>query len=87
MSDPHADAAEFLIFHDVHFVPQIIGMIEITIIDDDIVEFLEIFSVTLLSVTGARLGEDVQVTVAIPPNDSPVGLFGFEEKHVSMKGL
>ncbi|KAJ6669788.1 hypothetical protein lerEdw1_000337 [Lerista edwardsae] len=65
---------------------QAVGMIEITIIDDDIVEFLEIFSVTLLRVTGgARLDEDVQVTVAIPPNDSPVGVFGFEEKHVTLK--
>lgn len=59
-------------------------MIEITIIDDDLVEFLEMFTVTLVRVTGgARLGEDVQVTVTIPPNDSPVGVFGFEEKHVS----
>ncbi|XP_062985697.1 adhesion G-protein coupled receptor V1 [Elgaria multicarinata webbii] len=65
---------------------QVAGVIEITIIDDEIVEFSEMFSVTLLRVTGgARLGEDVQVTVAILPNDSPVGLFGFEEKHVSVK--
>uniref|UniRef100_G1KP04 Adhesion G-protein coupled receptor V1 n=1 Tax=Anolis carolinensis TaxID=28377 RepID=G1KP04_ANOCA len=65
---------------------QVTGVIEITITDDDTVEFLEMFSVTLLKVTGdARLGEDVQVIVAIPPNDSPVGLFGFEEKHVTVK--
>ncbi|KAH0628079.1 hypothetical protein JD844_008789 [Phrynosoma platyrhinos] len=65
---------------------QMTGVIEITIIDDDIVEFLEMFSVTLLRVTGgARLGEDVQVVVAILPNDSPIGLFGFEEKHVTVK--
>ncbi|XP_061478182.1 adhesion G-protein coupled receptor V1 isoform X3 [Rhineura floridana] len=62
------------------------GFIEISILDDDIVEFVEMFTVTLLRVTGgARLGEDVQVTVTIPPNDSPVGVFGFEEKHVMVK--
>lgn len=33
---------------------------------------------------GARLGDDILVTVAIPPNDSPVGVFGFEEKSVSL---
>lgn len=59
-------------------------MIEITIIDDDEVEFLEMFTVTLLRVTGdARLGDDVQVMVTIAPNDSPAGVFSFEEKHVS----
>uniref|UniRef100_A0ABM5FTD0 Adhesion G-protein coupled receptor V1 isoform X1 n=1 Tax=Pogona vitticeps TaxID=103695 RepID=A0ABM5FTD0_9SAUR len=62
------------------------GVMEITIIDDDIVEFLEMFNVTLLRVTGgARLGEDVQVTITVPPNDSPVGVFGFEEKEVRVK--
>ncbi|KAL8203636.1 UNVERIFIED_CONTAM: hypothetical protein K2H54_058534, partial [Gekko kuhli] len=62
------------------------GMIEITIIDDDIVEFIEMFSVTLLGVTGgARLGDDVLVAVTIPPNDSPVGVFGFKEKFVTVK--
>lgn len=87
MSDHHADHNDsFLVFHRVCFF-QAVGMIEITIIDDDIVEFLEIFCVTLVRVTGgARLDKDVQVTVAIPPNDSPVGVFGFEEKHVSMRG-
>ncbi|XP_060617754.2 adhesion G-protein coupled receptor V1 isoform X2 [Anolis sagrei] len=65
---------------------QVTGVIEITITDDDTVEFLEMFSVTLLKVTGdARLGEDIQVIVTIPPNDSPVGLFGFEEKYVTVK--
>uniref|UniRef100_A0A8C7EBG5 Adhesion G-protein coupled receptor V1 n=1 Tax=Nothoprocta perdicaria TaxID=30464 RepID=A0A8C7EBG5_NOTPE len=59
--------------------------IEITIIDDNEVEFLEIFKVSLMRVTGGgRLGNDTLVTVAIPPNDSPVGVFGFEEKIVSM---
>ncbi|XP_054843539.1 adhesion G-protein coupled receptor V1 [Eublepharis macularius] len=62
------------------------GVIEITIIDDDIVEFLEMFSVTLLGVTGgARLGDDVLVAVTIPPNDSPVGVFGFKETFVTVK--
>nr|XP_056705119.1 adhesion G-protein coupled receptor V1 [Euleptes europaea] len=65
---------------------QEMGMIELTIIDDDVVEFLEMFSVTLLGVAGgARLGDDVLVTVTIPPNDSPVGVFGFKEKFVTVK--
>ncbi|NWY04075.1 GPR98 protein, partial [Nothoprocta ornata] len=60
--------------------------IEITIIDDNEVEFLEIFKVSLMRVTGGgRLGNDTLVTVAIPPNDSPVGVFGFEEKIVTVK--
>lgn len=63
-------------------------MIEITIIDDDIVEFIEMFSVTLREVIGgARLGDDVLVSVTIPPNDSPVGVFGFKEKFVSMSSV
>ncbi|ETE65236.1 G-protein coupled receptor 98, partial [Ophiophagus hannah] len=65
---------------------QVTGVIEITIIDDDEVEFLEMFTVTLLRVTGdARLGDDVQVMVTIAPNDSPAGVFSFEEKHVTVK--
>lgn len=45
---------------------------------------METFSIGLTSVTGGgRLGDDVVVTVAIPPNDSPFGMFGFEEKTVS----
>lgn len=64
---------------------QATGEIEITIIDDSEVEFLEIFKIALVKVTGgARLGEDTLVTVAVPPNDSPVGAFGFEEKNVSL---
>ncbi|NWI09710.1 GPR98 protein, partial [Crypturellus soui] len=60
--------------------------IEITIIDDSEVEFLEIFKVSLMRVTdGGRLGNDTLVTVAIPPNDSPIGVFGFEEKTVTVK--
>ncbi|XP_064499040.1 adhesion G-protein coupled receptor V1 isoform X4 [Pseudopipra pipra] len=65
---------------------QATGEIEITIIDDSEVEFLEIFRIALVRVTGgARLGNDTLVTVAIPPNDSPVGVFGFEEKNVTVK--
>ncbi|XP_054253432.1 adhesion G-protein coupled receptor V1 [Indicator indicator] len=65
---------------------QATGEIEITIIDDSEVEFLEIFKIALVRVTGgARLGDDVVVTVTIPPNDSPVGVFGFEEKNVTVK--
>uniref|UniRef100_A0A8C5REZ8 Adhesion G protein-coupled receptor V1 n=1 Tax=Laticauda laticaudata TaxID=8630 RepID=A0A8C5REZ8_LATLA len=62
---------------------QVTGVIEITIIDDEEVEFLEMFTITLLRVTGdARLGDDVQMMVTIAPNDSPAGVFSFEEKHV-----
>ncbi|KAK1176563.1 adhesion G-protein coupled receptor V1-like [Acipenser oxyrinchus oxyrinchus] len=62
------------------------GVIEITIIDDSIVEFLESFSVSLTRVTGgARLGNDTTVIVNIPPNDSPVGLFSFEQKTVTVR--
>ncbi|NXG74231.1 GPR98 protein, partial [Baryphthengus martii] len=65
---------------------QATGEIEITIIDDSEVEFLEIFKIALVRVTGgARLGDETLVTVAIPPNDSPVGVFGFEEKNVTVK--
>ncbi|XP_066038594.1 adhesion G-protein coupled receptor V1 [Chamaea fasciata] len=65
---------------------QATGEIEITIIDDSEAEFLEIFKIALVRVTGgARLGNDTLVTVAIPPNDSPVGVFGFEEKKVTVK--
>ncbi|XP_069736689.1 adhesion G-protein coupled receptor V1, partial [Phaenicophaeus curvirostris] len=65
---------------------QATGEIEITIIDDSEVEFLEIFRIALVRATGgARLGDDNLVTVAIPPNDSPVGVFGFEEKNVTVK--
>ncbi|NXB81784.1 GPR98 protein, partial [Donacobius atricapilla] len=65
---------------------QATGEIEITIIDDSEVEFLETFKIALVRVTGgARLGHDTLVTVAIPPNDSPVGVFGFEEKNVTVK--
>lgn len=59
-------------------------MIEITIIDDAEFELRETFGISLISVTGGgRLGDDVVVTVVIPQNDSPFGVFGFEEKTVS----
>ncbi|NWV35380.1 GPR98 protein, partial [Grantiella picta] len=65
---------------------QATGEIEITIVDDNEVEFLEIFKIALVRVTGgARLGNDTLVTVAIPPNDSPAGVFGFEQKNVTVK--
>ncbi|NWV26847.1 GPR98 protein, partial [Origma solitaria] len=64
---------------------QATGEIEITIVDDSEVEFLEIFKIALVRVTGgARLGNDTLVTVAIPPNDSPAGVFGFEQKNVTV---
>lgn len=60
-------------------------MIDITIIDDEEVETAEAFMVTLLRVIGgARLGEVTTVAVSIPPNDSPLGRFGFLEQEVSI---
>ncbi|XP_042546906.1 adhesion G-protein coupled receptor V1 [Dipodomys spectabilis] len=62
---------------------QVTAMIEITIVDDAEFELRELFSISLTSVAGGgRLGEDIVVTVAIPQNDSPFGIFGFEEKTV-----
>uniref|UniRef100_A0A8C0C9F3 Adhesion G-protein coupled receptor V1 n=1 Tax=Balaenoptera musculus TaxID=9771 RepID=A0A8C0C9F3_BALMU len=62
---------------------QVIAVIEITIIDDAEFELVEIFNISLIRVAGGgRLGEDVVVTVVIPQNDSPFGVFGFEEKTV-----
>ncbi|XP_069819007.1 adhesion G-protein coupled receptor V1 isoform X3 [Dendropsophus ebraccatus] len=59
------------------------GAIEIFILDDTIIEFLETFNVSLKRVTnGAKLGKEISVLVNIPPNDSPLGLFGFEKKVV-----
>ncbi|XP_048838820.1 adhesion G-protein coupled receptor V1 [Brienomyrus brachyistius] len=64
---------------------QAMSIIEITIIDDSAVELLETFSVTLTQVMGgARLGNETMVTVSIGPNDSPLGLFGFEEHSVTV---
>ncbi|KAM3610925.1 uncharacterized protein V6R79_010649 [Siganus canaliculatus] len=60
--------------------------IAITILDDDRVETLETFAVTLLRVIGgARLGEVTSVIVGIPPNDSPLGRFGFQELEFSIR--
>ncbi|XP_036063369.1 adhesion G-protein coupled receptor V1 [Onychomys torridus] len=62
---------------------QVTALIEITIIDDGEFELMETFSICLKSVAGGgRLGDDAVVTVVIPPNDSPFGIFGFEEKTV-----
>lgn len=59
-------------------------MIEITITDDAEFELMETFSISLIRVTGGgRFGDDTVVTVVIPQNDSPFGVFGFEEKTVS----
>ncbi|KAM3940659.1 adhesion G-protein coupled receptor V1 isoform 2-T2 [Leptodactylus fuscus] len=59
------------------------GVIEIFILDDIIIEFLETFNVSLKRVTnGGKLGKESTVMVNIPPNDSPLGLFGFEKKVV-----
>ncbi|XP_041643632.1 adhesion G-protein coupled receptor V1 [Cheilinus undulatus] len=56
------------------------AMIAITILDDDLVETSETLRVNLLRVIGgARLGEVTSVTISIPPNDSPLGQFGFQE--------
>lgn len=54
--------------------------------DDEQVESLENFTVKLLRVIGgARLGEVTSVTISIPPNDSPLGQFGFQQLEVNLK--
>lgn len=59
-------------------------MVSITILDDERAETSEAFTVTLVRVVGgARLGAATAVTVSIPPNDSPLGQFGFRELEVS----
>ncbi|XP_074063616.1 adhesion G-protein coupled receptor V1-like isoform X2 [Macrotis lagotis] len=64
---------------------QVSAVLEIAIIDDTEVESLETFNISLISVTeGARLGADTKVTIIIQPNDSPLGVFGFEEKTVTV---
>lgn len=64
------------------------AIIDISIVDDTEVESVEHFSVTLMRVIGgARLGVEISVTVTIPPNDSPLGSFGFQEKTVSRNSL
>ncbi|XP_062873808.1 adhesion G-protein coupled receptor V1 [Trichomycterus rosablanca] len=55
------------------------GLIEITIVDDTIVEPMETFYLKLTRVIGgARLGTESSVLINIPANDSPLGRFGFE---------
>ncbi|XP_070760191.1 adhesion G-protein coupled receptor V1 [Enoplosus armatus] len=59
--------------------------IAITILDDEQVETSETFRVNLLRVIGgARLGEVTSVTIIIPPNDSPLGRFGFQDLEVTV---
>ncbi|XP_037634420.1 adhesion G-protein coupled receptor V1 isoform X2 [Sebastes umbrosus] len=59
--------------------------IAITILDDERVETSETFRVNLLRVIGgARLGEATSVNISIPPNDSPLGRFGFQELEVTV---
>ncbi|XP_055742122.1 adhesion G-protein coupled receptor V1 isoform X1 [Salvelinus fontinalis] len=61
------------------------AFIDISIVDDTEVESAERFGVTLMRVIGgARLGEGTSVTVTIPPNDSPLGRFGFQEQTVTI---
>lgn len=49
-------------------------------------ETLENFTVKLRSVIGgARLGDVTSVTINIPPNDSPLGQFGFQKQEVNLK--
>ncbi|XP_077457045.1 adhesion G-protein coupled receptor V1 [Stigmatopora argus] len=62
------------------------AVITLTILDDDHVEALEKFKVTLLRVIGgARLGDSTSVIVNIPANDSPLGRFGFKEMEVTVR--
>ncbi|KAM4707152.1 adhesion G-protein coupled receptor V1 [Discoglossus pictus] len=62
---------------------QALGVIEIAIVDDTLIEFLEMFTVTLKKLTtDAKFGNETTVVVHIPPNDSPLGQFGFENKMV-----
>ncbi|XP_045053798.2 adhesion G-protein coupled receptor V1 [Desmodus rotundus] len=62
---------------------QITAVIEIIITDDAEFELMETFSISLIRVTGGgRFGDDTVVSVVIPQNDSPFGVFGFEEKTV-----
>ncbi|XP_044225055.1 adhesion G-protein coupled receptor V1 isoform X2 [Thunnus albacares] len=61
------------------------AIIAITILDDEQVETSETFRVNLLRVIGgARLGDVTSVTISIPPNDSPLGRFGFRELEVTV---
>ncbi|KAM4808264.1 adhesion G-protein coupled receptor V1 [Rhinophrynus dorsalis] len=65
---------------------QAFGTIEIFIVDDTYIEFLETFSVSLKQLTNeAKFGNETTIMVNIPPNDSPLGVFGFEEKTVTVR--
>ncbi|XP_043565048.1 adhesion G-protein coupled receptor V1 isoform X2 [Chiloscyllium plagiosum] len=58
-------------------------VLEIIIVDDNLTEFLETFTVSLTQVTGgAKMGDDIIATINIPNNDSPVGVFQFGEQSV-----
>lgn len=68
----------------IHIFLQAVAYIEITIIDDTVVESTETFMVKLVRVIGgARLGDETAVVISIPANDSPFGRFGFEELMVN----
>lgn len=70
--------------HIYIFFLQAVAYIEITIIDDTVVESTETFMVKLVRVIGgARLGDETAVVISIPANDSPFGRFGFEELMVN----
>ncbi|KAM8865111.1 adhesion G-protein coupled receptor V1 isoform 2-T2 [Synchiropus picturatus] len=61
------------------------AVISITITDDEEVEPSETFKVNLVRVIGgARLGEMTSLTIDIPPNDSPLGRFGFQDLEVTV---
>ncbi|KAM5298193.1 adhesion G-protein coupled receptor V1 [Ctenodactylus gundi] len=82
-----ADSADFTPSHGMlEFADgQVTAMIEVTITDDAEFELTETFSLSLVSVAGGgRLGDDVMLTVVIPQNDSPLGVFGFEEQTVTV---
>uniref|UniRef100_A0A8C5LUA9 Adhesion G protein-coupled receptor V1 n=1 Tax=Leptobrachium leishanense TaxID=445787 RepID=A0A8C5LUA9_9ANUR len=65
-----------------------LGVIEIFIVDDTVIEYLESFRVSLKRLTnGAKFGNETSVIVNIPANDSPLGLFGFTEKMVFVSEL
>ncbi|XP_017272706.1 adhesion G-protein coupled receptor V1 [Kryptolebias marmoratus] len=59
------------------------AMIAITILNDEQVETSETLRVYLLRVIGgARFGQVTSVTITVPPNDSPLGRFQFQELEV-----
>ncbi|XP_039258016.2 adhesion G-protein coupled receptor V1-like isoform X1 [Styela clava] len=83
-----ASGSDFYPHHgSVHFEEgQRNAFIEIFIVDDNDVEFVETFTVQLIGKPGgAKLGGDVSATVNILPNDSPSGMFGFVQTRRSVK--